>query len=90
MSTGTPTAIKCAAANTPILKPSFLEVKHKTRKDRTIKDRIPTAQPVMEMNHEAENWLQTVYPFDCRSLEPKTLEHLYPHHPGEQVSAASG
>ena len=36
---------------------SFLEVKHKTPKDRTIKDRIPTAQPVVQMNLEAENWL---------------------------------
>ncbi len=50
---------------------SFLEVKHKTRKDRTIKDRIPTPSQMTGINHEAEDWLQTVYPFDCTSLEPK-------------------
>jgi hypothetical protein len=50
---------------------SFLEVKHKTPKDRTIKDRIPTAQPVVQMNREAENWLHGVLPYDSRKLQPK-------------------
>jgi len=50
---------------------SFLEVKHKTRKGRTIKDRIATALPVTEMNLEAETWLEHVYPFNIRDLEPK-------------------
>jgi len=50
---------------------SFIEVKHKTPKDRTIKSRILTDQPVTEMSLEAENWLQGVFPYDCRSLEPK-------------------
>ena len=43
MSMDAPSATRCAAASTPIRAMSFLEVKHKTRKDRTIKERIPTA-----------------------------------------------
>jgi hypothetical protein len=50
---------------------SFLEVKHKTNKGRTIKDRISTPQPVIQMTLEAENWLHGVFPFDSRMLEPK-------------------
>ncbi len=50
---------------------SFLEVKHKTRKGRTIKDRVLTAQPVVEITREAENWLHGVFPFECQALEPK-------------------
>jgi hypothetical protein len=50
---------------------SFLEVKHKTPKDRTIKERIPTAKPVVKMTPEAENWLYTILPYKGRALEPK-------------------
>ncbi len=50
---------------------SFLEVKHKTRKDRTIKDRITTGQPLVSMTGEAEQWLEDVFPYDSRVLEPK-------------------
>lgn len=50
---------------------SFLEVKHKTRKDRTIKDRITTGQPLVSMTGEAEQWLEDVFPYDSRILEPK-------------------
>lgn len=50
---------------------SFLEVKHKTRKDRTIKNRIPTATQMTGLTREAQAWLQGIYPFDVRSLEPK-------------------
>ncbi|MBP7355113.1 MAG: polyphosphate polymerase domain-containing protein [Longilinea sp.] len=50
---------------------SFLEVKHKTRKDRTIKDRIPTSRPITHIPLEAEDWLQAVFPFDSRELEPR-------------------
>jgi len=50
---------------------SFLEVKHKTSKGRTIKDRLCTNQPVLHMNLEAENWLHGVFPYDSRLLEPK-------------------
>lgn len=50
---------------------SFLEVKHKTRKGRTIKDRIPTVQPLAQMTAETENWLGQVSPLDGGALEPK-------------------
>jgi hypothetical protein len=50
---------------------SFLEVKHKTRKNRTIKDRVETELPLVYLNPEAEDWLQGVFPFDSRRLEPK-------------------
>lgn len=50
---------------------SFLEVKHKTPKDRTIKDRISTAMPLLQMNLEAEQWLREYIPIDCENLEPK-------------------
>ena len=50
---------------------SFLEVKHKNSKGRTIKDRLSTAQPVVQMTPEAENWLNGVFPYDSRLLEPK-------------------
>lgn len=50
---------------------SFLEVKHKTSKGRTLKERIPTYQPLAWMTCEAENWLQDVFPYDSRALEPK-------------------
>ncbi len=50
---------------------SYLEVKHKTRQNRTIKNRIPTAQPVIQMTLEAEYWLNNVLPYDSRTLEPK-------------------
>jgi hypothetical protein len=49
---------------------SFLEIKHKTRKGRTIKSRIPTVQPVVEMTGEAEAWLHTVAPIE-NGLEAK-------------------
>lgn len=50
---------------------SFLEVKHKTRKDRTIKERISTTQPYNDLTPEAEEWLEGVYPFNTQKLEPK-------------------
>lgn len=50
---------------------SFLEVKHKTLKERTIKQRIPTEQPVLRVYGDTEEWLDGVYPFETRDLEPK-------------------
>ncbi len=50
---------------------SFLEVKHRTRKNRTIKDRLPTEHPITEIAGDSEDWLCSVYPFDCRQLEPR-------------------
>lgn len=50
---------------------SFLEVKHKTRKGRTIKERLSTAQPVMQLTPDIEYWLRDVLPMDGGLLEPK-------------------
>lgn len=52
-------------------KESYLEVKHHTRTDRTVKSRIHTAQPAMWIDAGAERWLKDVYPFDGRELESK-------------------
>ncbi len=49
----------------------FFEVKHKINTGRTIKDRIPTEHPLLQMDQEASNWLHGVFPYDCRTLEPK-------------------
>jgi hypothetical protein len=49
---------------------SFLEVKHRTRKDRTIKERLSTRQPLLMMTPNAEIWLSKVYPFDSGALCP--------------------
>ncbi len=49
---------------------SYLEVKHRTRKDRTIKTRLATDRPVVEMTLDAEHWLQHVFPFETRQLQP--------------------
>jgi hypothetical protein len=49
---------------------SFLEVKHHTRKDRTIKNRILTPQPVVQIDPTMENWLSGVFPMPGNSLEP--------------------
>lgn len=50
---------------------SFLEVKHHTRKERTIKDRLETSQPVLQMAASDESWLHGVFPYDPETLEPK-------------------
>lgn len=50
---------------------SFLEVKHHTPLDRTIKNRIPTPAQVTEMNGEALEWLEGVFPYNGRALEPR-------------------
>jgi hypothetical protein len=52
---------------------SFIEVKHKTRKDRTVKERIPTIQPVSVIDGELSTWLQTVCPYDGSRLAPRLL-----------------
>jgi hypothetical protein len=52
---------------------SFLEVKHKTRKDRTIKVRVQTAQPMVAMNPQTVHWLQDIFPYNPRELEPKLM-----------------
>lgn len=50
---------------------SFLEVKHKTNKGRTIKERLFTEEPVLALTQETEDWLQVVFPFHSQMLEPK-------------------
>lgn len=50
---------------------SFLEVKHKTPKSRTIKDRIQTQLPVMDMRGDMAAWLQEIFPVNSCCLEPK-------------------
>jgi len=50
---------------------AFLEVKHRTRKDRTIKDRIRTVEQVIAMTPEMTLWLGAVSPVDGSTLEPK-------------------
>jgi hypothetical protein len=50
---------------------SFLEVKHKTRKGRTIKSRISTKEPVEQITYKTCNWLDGVLPYNSRELEPK-------------------
>lgn len=50
---------------------AFLEVKHKTRKDRTIKERIATARPVVDWTPQIGRWLEGVAPLDGSALEPK-------------------
>ncbi|MCE1253108.1 MAG: polyphosphate polymerase domain-containing protein [Anaerolineae bacterium] len=50
---------------------SFLEVKHKTGKDRTIKDRLSTRQPLVSLSIEAESWLEKILPYASSELEPK-------------------
>lgn len=50
---------------------SFLEVKHKTRKNRTIKNRIPTQKQIIRITPESNNWLSGIMPVDGNDLEPK-------------------
>ncbi len=54
-------------------KDSFLEVKLKNRKERTIKQRIPTDVQMMLLNTGAKDWVQNRIPFDAGSLEPRML-----------------
>jgi len=50
---------------------NYLEVKHKTRKDRTIKKRLPMQQPLLCVTNEAGEWLDQVMPCENEKLEPK-------------------
>jgi hypothetical protein len=50
---------------------SFLEVKHKTRKDRTIKTRIATSSMIETISIEMDKWLSGIFPLETRHLEPK-------------------
>lgn len=50
---------------------SFFEVKHKTRKNRTVKERIPTGGQVVRITPDVAGWLADVAPLEAGSLEPK-------------------
>lgn len=50
---------------------AFIEVKHKTPKDRTIKARLATAAPVCVLTPEIEAWLAGALPIAGWELEPK-------------------
>ncbi len=50
---------------------AFLEIKHRTRKDRTIKQRIEIARQLSRISDEAGAWLRGVAPLDAAALEPK-------------------
>jgi hypothetical protein len=50
---------------------AFLEVKHKTNKGRTIKDRMKTRELVAAIEGETAVFLQDTYPHNAAELEPK-------------------
>lgn len=50
---------------------SFLEVKHRTNKGRTMKERLLTEYPLEKITPEAKEWLAGVFPFDSRVLESR-------------------
>lgn len=50
---------------------AFLEVKHRTRKDRTVKERIRTEAQVVSMDPGMQRWLHEVAPIDGSVLEPR-------------------
>lgn len=50
---------------------AFLEVKHRTRKDRTVKERIRTEAQVVSMDPGMQRWLHDVAPIDGSVLEPR-------------------
>jgi hypothetical protein len=50
---------------------AFLEIKHKTRKKRTVKSRIPTPQLVTHLAGDSEDFLHSHCPFAAGELEPK-------------------
>jgi hypothetical protein len=54
-------------------KDAFLEVKYKTNKNRTIKQRLDVSNPLSNINDEAEVWLDAVYPSNSSLLEAKVL-----------------
>lgn len=50
---------------------AFLEVKHRTRKDRTVKERIQTDAQVLAMDTNMQRWLRDVAPIDGGALQPR-------------------
>jgi len=50
---------------------SFLEVKHKVRQNRTVKERMPTAALLTRLTPEANDFLNNTLPFAPVELEPR-------------------
>lgn len=50
---------------------SFLEIKQKTRKDRTIKERIRTDEPVRKISGNLNNWMNNILALEDECFEPK-------------------
>lgn len=50
---------------------SYLEVKQRTRKERTIKQRLACANPAWRLTPELNHWIRDVRPDACQTLEPK-------------------
>ena len=48
----------------------FLEVKHKTNKERTIKDRMETSEILTQIDQESAEFLQEFYPYEVAELLP--------------------
>ncbi len=70
---------------------SFLEVKHKTNKGRTIKIRMQTAELTESLFGENVDFLEGTYPYDAVELQPKLwIEYaritLVSHHRKERVT----
>ncbi|HRQ39006.1 MAG TPA: polyphosphate polymerase domain-containing protein [Chloroflexota bacterium] len=49
---------------------AFFEVKHKTRKKRTVKERLPTPQMVTQVGKDTAVFLDHHYPYDPADLRP--------------------
>lgn len=70
---------------------AFLEVKHKTNKGRTIKNRMQTPELATWLSSEAYEFLDRTYPYDADELEPKlwveyTRTTLVSRHRKERVT----
>ena len=70
---------------------AFLEVKHKTNKGRTIKERVRTPELVGSIYGDSAIFLQDTYPHDAVQLQPKLwVEYsritLVSHHRQERVT----
>ena len=52
---------------------SFLELKRKTNKDRTIKQRIPTPEPLTQAGRQVDDFLLSQFPLAEPGLSPKLI-----------------
>lgn len=56
---------------------SFLEIKHKVAKQRTVKNRMQTPALVTRLNAETDDFMATNFPLDPHTLEPKLWNDFY-------------